>query len=104
DPAPNSPMARALQSSTHYSTLHVMFDSLTHKKVCRPDAPSEIAASSSLVPCSCIKGISARATNGKVTKLVASAMPGSANSTWILWLCSQGPQQPGDTTSRHTTK
>src|SRR5947199_5542679 len=75
-----------------YRTPHLMFGSVTRKKVCRPEAPSEIAASSSWVPCSCIKGISARATNGKVTKLVASAMPGSANSTWILWLCSQGPQ------------
>jgi ABC-type sulfate transport system permease subunit len=48
-----------------------------------PEAPSEIAASSSCVPCSCIKGISARATNGKVTKVVASTMPGTANRIWM---------------------
>src|SRR3977135_2147740 len=94
DTAPNSPMARALQSSTPYSTPHLILGKVTRKKVCKPDAPSEIAASSSWVPCSCISGISARATNGKVTKVVASAMPGTANSTCTLWLCSHGPQYP----------
>src|ERR1700704_1782888 len=94
DTAPNSPIARALQSSTPYSTPHLIFGKVTRKKVCKPDAPSEIAASSSSVPCSCISGISARATNGNVTKMVASAMPGTANNTWILWLCSHGPQYP----------
>src|SRR3977135_3350788 len=94
DTAPNSPIARALQSSTPYSTPHLMLGSVTRKKVCRPDAPSEIAASSSCVPCSCISGISARATNGNVTKMVASAMPGTANSTWMSCACSHGPQYP----------
>src|SRR6202048_2951308 len=94
DTAPNSPMARALQSSTPYNRPHLMLGRVTRKKVCRPDAPSEIAAASSSVPCSCISGISARATNGNVTKMVASAMPGTANSTWTLWLCSHGPQYP----------
>src|SRR4030088_2713020 len=92
--APNSPIARALHNSTPYSTPHLIFGKVTRKKVCKPDAPSEIAASSSSVPCSCISGISARATNGNVTKIVASAMPGTANSTWILWACSHGPQKP----------
>src|SRR2546430_17494918 len=87
-------MARALHSSTPYNRPHLILGRVTRKKVCRPDAPSEIAASSSCVPCSCIKGISARATNGKVTKMVASAMPGTANSTWILCACSHGPQYP----------
>ena len=73
-------MARALHSSTPYSTPHLMFGSVTRKKVCRPDAPSEIAASSSCVPCSCISGISARATKGNVTNSVASAIPGTANN------------------------
>src|SRR5450759_712964 len=61
DTAPNSPIARALHSSTPYSTPHLIFGKVTRKKVCKPDAPSEIAASSSCVPCSCISGISARA-------------------------------------------
>ncbi len=39
-------------------------------------APSDSAASSSSVPCACISGISSRATKGKVTKIVASTMPG----------------------------
>jgi hypothetical protein len=94
DTAPNSPIARALHSSTPYSTPHLILGKVTRKKVCRPEAPSEIAASSSCVPCSCISGISARATNGKVTNTVASAIPGTANSTWTLWACSHGPQKP----------
>ncbi len=53
-----------------------MFGSVTRRKVCQPLAPSETAASSSSVPCSCISGISSRATNGKVMKIVASTMPG----------------------------
>src|SRR3954449_6711913 len=63
DTAPNSPMARALHSSTPYNRPHLILGRVTRKKVCKPDAPSEIAASSSCVPCSCIKGISERATN-----------------------------------------
>src|SRR3954451_1196103 len=94
DTAPNSPIARALHSSTPYSTPHLMFGRVTRKKVCRPDAPSEIAASSSCVPCSCISGISARATNGNVTKIVASAMPGAANNTWMLCAAIHGPKNP----------
>ena len=53
-----------------------MLGSVTRRKICRPPAPSMSAASSSSVPCSCISGISSRATNGKVTKIVASTMPG----------------------------
>src|SRR6185295_5262481 len=87
-------MARALHNSTPYSRPHLILGKVTRKKVCRPEAPSEIAASSSCVPCSCISGISARATNGNVTKVVASAMPGTANSTWILCACIRGPKNP----------
>ncbi len=53
-----------------------------------------IAASSSLTPCSCISGISSRATKGKVTKMVASTMPGTANTMWMSWSASHGPNQP----------
>src|ERR1043166_8113312 len=94
DTAPNSPIARALHNSTPYSTPHLILGSVTRKKVCRPEAPSEIAASSSPVPCSCISGISARATNGKVTKVVASAMPGTANSSWMSCACRKEPKNP----------
>ena len=54
------------------------FGSVTRRKICQPPAPSTRAASSCSVPCACISGISSRATNGKVTKTVASTMPGSA--------------------------
>ena len=77
---------------------------VTRKKVCRPDAPSEIAASSSCVPCSCISGISARATKGNVTKMVARTMPGTANSTWMSCACSHGPQRPCAPNSSTNTK
>ena len=68
-----------------------MLGSVTYQKVCQPLAPSESAASSSPVPCSCISGISSRATKGKVTKMVASTMPGTANRISMPWLFSQGP-------------
>ena len=54
-----------------------MLGSVTRQKVCQPPAPRTMAASSSSVPCSSISGISSRATNGKVTKIVASTIPGS---------------------------
>ena len=92
DTAPNSPMARALHSSTPYSRPHLILGSVTRKKVCQPRAPSEIAASSSCVPCSCISGISSRATNGKVTKMVASTIAGTANRMWMSCACSHGPK------------
>ena len=68
-----------------------MLGSVTSQKVCQPPAPSEIAASSSPVPCSCISGISSRATNGKVTKIVAKTMPGTANRISMPFAFSHGP-------------
>ncbi len=60
-----------------------MLGRVTRRKVDRPEAPSDTAASSSSRPWSVISGISSRATKGKVTNIVASTMPGSANSTWM---------------------
>ena len=71
-----------------------MFGRVTRQKVCQPPAPSDSAASSSSVPCSCISGISSRATKGKVTKIVASTMPGTAKMIWMLCSISHGPSQP----------
>ena len=68
-----------------------MLGSVTCQKVCQPLAPSDSAASSSPVPCSCISGISSRATNGKVTKMVASTMPGTAKMISMPCALSQGP-------------
>ena len=71
-----------------------MLGSVTARKVCKPEAPSVSAASSSTVPCSCISGISSRATKGKVTKIVASTMPGTAKMIWMSCAASQSPKQP----------
>ena len=71
-----------------------MFGSVTRQNVCQPLAPSDSAACSSSVPCSCISGISSRATNGNVTKIVASTMPGTAKMIWMSCACSHGPSQP----------
>ncbi|EDT00985.1 hypothetical protein BamIOP4010DRAFT_5511 [Burkholderia ambifaria IOP40-10] len=94
DTAPNSPIARALHRITPYSRPHFTFGSVTRRKICQPDAPSTRAASSSSVPCACISGISSRATNGNVTKIVASTMPGTAKMICTSWSCSHGPSQP----------
>ncbi|MNT02393.1 hypothetical protein D3C72_1368880 [compost metagenome] len=87
-------MARALHKITPYSRPHLMFGKVTRRKVFQPEAPSTIAASSSSLPCDCISGINSRATNGKVMKMVASTMPGTANKILMSCACSHGPNQP----------
>ena len=57
-----------------------MFGSVTRKNVCKPLAPSTTAASSSSLPAASITGMISRATNGNDTKIVASTMPGTANT------------------------
>ena len=59
-----------------------------------------MAASSSSVPCSCISGMSSRATNGAVMKVVASTMPGTAKMILMSCSCSQGPNHPCEPMSR----
>ena len=54
-----------------YKRPHFIFGSVTRQNIFQPLAPSDKAASSSLFPCACITGINSRATNGKVTKIVA---------------------------------
>ena len=71
-----------------------MFGRVTRKKVCQPLAPSTMAASSSSEPCSCISGISSRAMNGAVMKVVASTMPGTAKMIWMSCSESHSPNQP----------
>ena len=71
-----------------------MLGSVTRRNVCQPEAPSTSAASSSSRPCACISGISSRATKGKVTKMVASTMPGTAKMILMSCSASQGPNQP----------
>ena len=71
-----------------------MFGSVTVKKVRQPEAPRVSAASSSALPCSCITGISSRATKGKVTNIVARTMPGTAKTICTPCAISQAPTSP----------
>ena len=71
-----------------------MLGSVTRQNVCQPVAPRVIAASSSAAPCSCISGISVRATNGKVTNAVARIRPGTAKMMRMPARSSIGPNQP----------
>src|SRR5579862_7524566 len=68
--APNSPIARALQSTMPYTRPQRTLGSVTRKKVIQPPAPRVMAASSSSLPSCCISGMSSRATYGKVTNMV----------------------------------
>src|SRR5690606_24341711 len=77
-----------------YSSAHLIFGKVTCQNTCQPLAPSTTAASSSSLPCACINGMSSRATNGKVTKIVASKMPGSAKMIWKPFCASHAPNQP----------
>ncbi len=71
-----------------------MLGRVTRQNVAKPPAPSETAASSSSRPWSVIRGTSSRATKGKVTKIVASTMPGSAKMILVSCSRSQGPNHP----------
>jgi len=90
----SSPIARALQRITPYRRPHFTLGSVMRQRMCQPEAPSTRAASSSSFPCDSISGISSRATNGKVTKMVASTIPGTANTMLMSCSCSQEPNQP----------
>ncbi len=57
-----------------------MLGSVTRRKVCQPLAPSTRAASSSCEPPASITGMTSRATKGTETKMLASTMPGTANT------------------------
>src|ERR1022692_3547933 len=67
---------------------------VTRQNVCHPEAPSEMAAYSSSVSCSCMSGMISRATNGKVMKIVASTIPGTAKMMCRLCAMSHGPNHP----------
>jgi hypothetical protein len=71
-----------------------MLGSVTRQKVCQPLGAERQRRLLVAVPCSCISGISSRATKGKVTKMVASTMPGTAKMISMPRLFSQGPNQP----------
>ena len=92
--APNSPMALALHKIIPYINPHLILGRVTRQNICHPFAPSETAASSSEVPCACITGINSRATNGRVTKIVAMIMPGTEKIILIPCSTNQGPNTP----------
>ena len=84
--APNSPIARALQSRIHrrgsahffLATVRQLPPPLSGTLWILSLAPSVSAASSFFAdPWLCMSGITSRATNGKVTKMVARTMPGN---------------------------
>ena len=60
----------------------------------QPPAPRVSAASSSSLPSDCITGSTSRATKGKVTKAVASTMPGTAKMILMSCSTSQPPSRP----------
>src|ERR671912_49398 len=92
DTAPNSPTARAVQRMTPYSRPHLMLGSVTRQKVRQPEAPSDRAAISSSVPWDSIRGISARATNGNVTKTDASTIASGVKMTPVYDVHASGHQ------------
>ena len=60
------------------------------RKMVKPFAPMSAAASSSSVPCDSSTGMSSREMNGNVTNIVASTMPGTANTILISQSCNSG--------------
>src|SRR6201984_776973 len=74
------------------------------QKVCQPLAPNESAACSSSLPWEVRSGISSRATNGKVTKMVASTIPGKAKMILMFQALSRGPNQPRAPKRRTNTR
>src|ERR1700740_1633107 len=73
------------------------------QNVCQPLAPNESAACSSSLPWEVRSGMSSRATNGKVTKMVASTIPGRAKMILMFQALSRGPNQPRAPNSRTNT-
>ena len=94
DTAPNSPIARALHNSTPNANPHRTRGRVTYHKTCQNPAPRVSAASSSVAPCASMIGISWPATNGTVTNIVHSTMPGRAKITLTPAAASIGPNQP----------
>ena len=94
-----APLMRAVQVfGFHLATVDLRQSSDKHEAVVAElfakAPPSVNAASSSARPCSTITGISSRATKGKVTKVLASTMPGRAKMIFRSCSRSHSPIQP----------
>src|SRR5438477_9146371 len=73
---------------------HLTDGRVTRQKVCQPLAPSVSAACSCSEPVDSMTGTNSRATNGKVTKSVASTIPGTAKMILISCSFSHCPKWP----------
>ena len=73
-----------------------MDGSVIRQKVCHQPEPSVAAASSWSVPSSCSTGSTSRTTNGRVTKTLASTMPGRPKMILNPTSFSTKPSAPAD--------
>ena len=80
--APNSPMERASDRTTPYTTAHLMLGRVIRRNVWRAPAPRLRAACSWSSPISLRTGTTSRMTRGRATKQVAMIMPGVLKMTW----------------------
>ena len=71
-----------------------MAGSVIRQKACQRDAPSVAAACSWSSPTSRSTGATSRTTNGSVTKIVASRMPGKLKRICTPASASSSPNQP----------
>src|SRR5690606_21279986 len=76
-----------------------MFGRVTRQKVCSGEAPSVVAASSSLVPISSSTYATSRTVYGKVTNKVAITRPGKENTTLTPAAARMGARAPASPTS-----
>ena len=72
--APNSPTARAKASATPERMAGTRFGRITRRKIVKPPAPREAAASSISRSSSCTTGCTERTTKGSVTKRSAATI------------------------------
>jgi hypothetical protein len=71
-----------------------MFGRVTLRQVCRIEAPSVRAASSSSLPISSSTGTTSRIVNGMQMKIVTSTIDGTAKITWTPRASKKGSSHP----------
>ena len=92
--APNSPRVRATVNTTPYVSPQRMDGRVIRQNVCHHCEPNVAAASSWSVPNSCSTGSTSRITNGTVTKMLASTMPGNPKMIFKPKSFSTNPKIP----------
>ncbi|CKS09234.1 Uncharacterised protein [Mycobacterium tuberculosis] len=98
--APYSPRVRATVNTMPYVRPHRMEGSVIRQNVCHQPEPSVAAACSWSVPNSCNTGSTSRTTNGQVTNMLASTIPGSPKMILKPRSCSTKPRAPADPHSK----